>query len=393
MDPQRLNCLAFECLNACVPALLPVQKPGFMGISLVDCLCACVRVCAVQRVKGWRVDELWLRAQRRAHAETQRHPLTHLHLSFSHKQTDGLLASFAELTTSHSSATGHAGVLSTQCERLVNEKAKVGGCRRCERCCRCSLLRHRLRLLHRHRRGAAKTSPQALFLAPTDPHITHPLSKLDDFAAAVQTKLSFFDSLDEVSSSFAKASQQATATGSPEAFLPIMRSLDEATEYVRTHSHWKDAALYAVKFRQLQSRALGLVRSHVSSSLKVAAQKAMVAASAPAAEGGAAAGGAQDDMARLYVRFRAAAPTLAPLTSELARRAAAARASPTVAGEENAYEQLLTDCHAVYCERRLELVADAVHRRVRELAGEGGAVHLARGGCLFFGLVGWLVDE
>ena len=100
-------------------------------------------------------------------------------------------------------------------------------------------------------------------------------------------------------------------------------------EYVREHAHYKDAGVYTVKFKQLQSRALGLVKTYVTSSLRKAASAAMEAAPAPAAQAekgaadgsGAEAPGAasegKGEMAGLYVRFRAAAPALAPLTSEL----------------------------------------------------------------------------
>ena len=232
-------------------------------------------------------------------------------------------------------------------------------------------------------------------------------ARLEAFADAVHAKLRMFDSLDEVSSAFAKASAEANASGSPEPFLPILKSLDEAMEYVRQHAHYKDAGVYTVKFKQLQSRALGLVKTYVTSSLRKAASAAMEAAPAPAAqaeEGAADGSGAEapgaasegkGEMAGLYVRFRAAAPALAPLTSELARRAQAALAQEANGGTADLagatpggeYGALLADCHATYCARRLELVADTVHRRVRSLATEGGPAHLARAGCAYLAQV------
>lgn len=212
--------------------------------------------------------------------------------------------------------------------------------------------------------------------------------RLEGFADAVHAKLHMFDSLDEVSAAFAKASATANASGSPDAFLPILKSLDDAMEYVRTHAHYKDAGVYTIKFRQLQSRALGLVRSYVTASLRRAASAAQQQQRQQASEGEPTEEAGKDEMAGLYVRFRAAAPSLAPLTSELARRAVAAPlpAEPgsTPGGE---YGQLLADCHAAYCDHRLQLVADTVHRRVRTLAAEGGPAHLARAGCAYLAQV------
>jgi hypothetical protein len=55
-------------------------------------------------------------------------------------------------------------------------------------------------------------------------------------------------------------SQGQLAVGGPH-FLPLLRRLDECLAYVAANPHYADAASFALKFRQLHSRALGSVRS------------------------------------------------------------------------------------------------------------------------------------
>jgi hypothetical protein len=134
-------------------------------------------------------------------------------------------------------------------------------------------------------------------------------------AEALRARLKFFDEYEAV------AGQFAAAVAAPEAaaLLPLLTKLDDCIAYVAANPQYADAVTYANKFRQLQARALGLVKGRMQLVLRNSIQEVMAAVSKAAAQGqmspGGAAGGAGAvpvlpeglEMSLLYVRFRAAA--------------------------------------------------------------------------------------
>jgi hypothetical protein len=105
---------------------------------------------------------------------------------------------------------------------------------------------------------------------------------LTEFADALRARLKFFDEYELAANQFASA---AAAPDSAE-LMPLLQKLDECISYVAANPQYADAVTYANKFRQLQLKALGLVRGRVQSVLRSAAQ-AVQAAAAEAAAGGA----------------------------------------------------------------------------------------------------------
>jgi hypothetical protein len=122
-------------------------------------------------------------------------------------------------------------------------------------------------------------------------------------------------------------------------FLPLLKRLDDCIAYVAANPQYADAATYAVKFRQLQARALTAVRTKVQIVLRGAAAQVQAAAREAGAQGagqpppaplqlsaGAVADGAS--AALLYVKFRAAAePALKDLLQGIEQRAQQSQAS------------------------------------------------------------------
>lgn len=109
---------------------------------------------------------------------------------------------------------------------------------------------------------------------------------LSEFAEALRARLKFFDEYELAASQFASA---AAAPDSSD-LMPLLHKLDECISYVAANPQYADAVTYANKFRQLQLKALGLVRGRVQSVLRSAAQT--VQAAVADAAGGAAAGAA-----------------------------------------------------------------------------------------------------
>ncbi|KAG0475949.1 hypothetical protein HPP92_012790 [Vanilla planifolia] len=90
--------------------------------------------------------------------------------------------------------------------------------------------------------------------------------RLIDFAEALRSKLNYFDELENVSSHF-YSPNVSIKNGQ---FLPLLKRLDDCISYVESNPQYSESGVYLVKFRQLQSRALGVIRSHVLLVLKAA---------------------------------------------------------------------------------------------------------------------------
>lgn len=60
-----------------------------------------------------------------------------------------------------------------------------------------------------------------------------------------------------------------------EQFIPQLTRIDECLEFLQKHTRYKDAHTYTTRFQQLQSKALGLVRAHITNTLKTATQNVM----------------------------------------------------------------------------------------------------------------------
>jgi hypothetical protein len=160
---------------------------------------------------------------------------------------------------------------------------------------------------------------------------------LTEFAEALRARLKFFDEYELAANQFASAAANPDSAD----LMPLLHKLDECISYVAANPQYADAVTYANKFRQLQLKALGLVRGRVQSVLRSATQTvqgavaealaggaAGASAAAAAQAGGAAAAGGRlsgrsnsgvlaggrvpvlpegQEVSLLYVRFRAAA--------------------------------------------------------------------------------------
>ncbi|KAG2494830.1 hypothetical protein HYH03_007071 [Edaphochlamys debaryana] len=228
---------------------------------------------------------------------------------------------------------------------------------------------------------------------------------LVEFADALRAKLRFFDEFETVYAQFNAAQLSLDA----DQFLTLLRKLDDCMAYVANNPQYADAGQYSAKFRQLQGRALGAVRSKVQQVLRAAVQQVQAAIQQAAAGGGGAAAGASTnggapsptgaapaapgagaapsapgavpqlaegaEVPMLYVRFRAAAePNIKGLLREVEARAGRPE-----------YARLLAECHNLYAQARLALISPYVQQRIAQYAAQplplftrNGCEHLGR---------------
>ncbi|KAF5456269.1 hypothetical protein F2P56_025769 [Juglans regia] len=190
--------------------------------------------------------------------------------------------------------------------------------------------------------------------------------RLIEFAEALRSKLKYFDELENISSNFYSPNMNV----GNENFVPLLKQLDECISYVESNPEYLESSVYLLKFRQLQSRALGMIRSHVLSVLKSASSQVQAAIRSSGSGKTAVSEGVEASV--IYVRFKAAASELKPVLEGIESRSS-----------RKEYVQLLAECHRLYCEQRLSLVRGIVHQRISEFAKKESLPSLTRSGCAY----------
>ncbi|KAJ9168109.1 hypothetical protein P3X46_019672 [Hevea brasiliensis] len=190
--------------------------------------------------------------------------------------------------------------------------------------------------------------------------------RLIEFAEALRSKLHYFDELENIARNFYSAKVNVGS----ENFLPLLKRLDECISYVESNPQYAESSVYLLKFRQLQSRALGMIRSHVLSVLKGASSQVQAAIRSTGGNKTSVSEGVEASV--IYVRFKAAANELKPILEEIESRSS-----------RKEYAQVLAECHKLYCEQRLSLVKGIVLQRVSEFAKKEALPSLTRSGCAY----------
>ncbi|XP_012451198.1 conserved oligomeric Golgi complex subunit 3 [Gossypium raimondii] len=190
--------------------------------------------------------------------------------------------------------------------------------------------------------------------------------KLIEFAEALRSKLKYFDELENVTSNFYSPNMNVGNAN----FLPLLKRLDECISYVENNPQYAESSVYLLKFRQLQSRALGLIRSHVLSVLKRASSQVQTAIQSSGGNKASLSEGVEASV--IYIRFKAAASELKPVLEEIESRAS-----------RKEYVHILAECHKLYCEQRLSLIKGIAHQRISEFAKKEGLPSLTRSGCAY----------
>ncbi|KAK6945655.1 Conserved oligomeric Golgi complex, subunit 3, partial [Dillenia turbinata] len=190
--------------------------------------------------------------------------------------------------------------------------------------------------------------------------------RLIEFAEALRSKLNYFDELENVATNFYSPNMNV----GNENFLPLLKRLDECIAYVENNPQYAESSVFLVKFRQLQSRALGMIRSHVLLVLKSTSSQVQAAIRDSGGSKASVSEGVETSV--IYVRFKAAASELKPVLEEIESRST-----------RKEYGQILAECHKLYCEQRLSLIRGIVHHRISEFAKKESLPSLTRSGCAY----------
>ncbi|GLT74223.1 hypothetical protein SLA2020_460310 [Shorea laevis] len=190
--------------------------------------------------------------------------------------------------------------------------------------------------------------------------------RLIEFAEALRSKLNYFDELENISTNFYSPNMNVGNSN----FLSLLKRLDECISYVESNPQYAESSVYLLKFRQLQSRALGMIRSHVLSVLKSASSQVQAAIRSSGGNKASLSEGVEASV--IYVRFKAAANELKSVLEEIESRSS-----------RKEYVNILSECHKLYCEQRLSLIKGIVHQRISEFAKKEGLSSLTRSGCAY----------
>ncbi|XP_037491030.1 conserved oligomeric Golgi complex subunit 3 isoform X2 [Jatropha curcas] len=190
--------------------------------------------------------------------------------------------------------------------------------------------------------------------------------RLIEFAEALRSRLHYFDELENIATNF----YSAKVNVGTENFLPLLKRLDECISYVESNPQYAESNVYLLKFRQLQSRALGMIRSHVLSVLKGASSQVQTAIRSAGGNKASVSEGVEASV--IYVRFKAAANELKPILEEIESRSS-----------RKEYAQILSECHKLYCEQRLSFVKGIVLQRISEFSKKEALPSLTRSGCAY----------
>ncbi|XP_022159148.1 conserved oligomeric Golgi complex subunit 3 isoform X2 [Momordica charantia] len=190
--------------------------------------------------------------------------------------------------------------------------------------------------------------------------------RLIEFAEALRNKLNYFDELENITAIFYSPNMSV----GNENFLPMLKRLDDCILFAESNPQYAESNVYLLKFRQLQSRALGMIRFHVVSVLKSASSQVQAAMRSSSGSNTAVSEGVEASF--IYVRFEAAAEELKTMLEEIESRST-----------RKEYIEILAECHRLYCEQRLSLIKNIVHQRISEFAKKEALPSLTRSGCAY----------
>ena len=186
--------------------------------------------------------------------------------------------------------------------------------------------------------------------------------RLAQTADLLHTQLAHYKTLDVATATL----HHTNVSVADPAFFETLAKLDAALKFVRAHPMYRDADRHLLRFGQLQTRGLALLKDHVIGELRKAADQIMRRYQQN--------DGSQIAESFSYIEFRAIAPNLKPFCLELERRSLDARTS-----------DMFVQCTNEYLSIRRQLCVPAVRENLMTLgsipelsrAASEGASYLA----------------
>ncbi|XP_052784576.1 conserved oligomeric Golgi complex subunit 3-like isoform X2 [Mya arenaria] len=195
-------------------------------------------------------------------------------------------------------------------------------------------------------------------------HLLDEQTQLMNTAESISNKLSYFNELESISSKLGSP----TLTVTNESFVPMLSRMDECILYIKNNPRYKESDMYLARFKQCLSRALNLMKTHVTNILQASTQHVKHTKQSQQSAN-------ENAFTLFYGKFRANAPRVKSLMEQLEIRIEKAPE----------YEQILSDCHQCYFSQREQLLAPSITSTINDLASKHVRDHcsLMRSGCAF----------
>ncbi|ESO96117.1 hypothetical protein LOTGIDRAFT_116220 [Lottia gigantea] len=220
-------------------------------------------------------------------------------------------------------------------------------------------------------------------------HLLAEQTKLMNIAEGISNKLSYFNEFDRISSKLGSTTLSVTN----ESFIPMLSRMDECIYYFRNNPRFKESSTYLARFKQCLSRALGLIKIHVTNILQNATQQVQPKKVCgillyfyqkhcderynlfQRQQDSDTQNIADNAFTLFYGKFRANAPRVKLLTEQLEIRT----------DKSPEYIEVLNECHQCYFLQREKLLGPSISSTVTDLAKKHSRDHcaLVRSGCAF----------
>jgi len=175
---------------------------------------------------------------------------------------------------------------------------------------------------------------------------------LDQFAKQLKSTLQYFNQMDDISQLLARPK---VSVMDPK-FTEALASLDDSISFISENPSFMESRLYLMKFRQLQTRGLTMIKTHIINSLRNTVLRNQ-----------------EEELdTRAYIRFRTLASSLRPLCEEIEKR-----------GRRREYQALLSDCHYCYFQQRYKLLSGSVQQNILNLQQLPDLTSMIRSGCAY----------
>jgi len=195
-------------------------------------------------------------------------------------------------------------------------------------------------------------------------------STLMDQAESISNRLAYFNMFDSIKHRL----NSTTLKVNGESFIPLLKKIDEALSYIDNHPEYKESAVYAVRFKQCLSQALGLVKQYVINHLRNASNQA-IESLYKGHESDSSAMLNDSSFTVLYGKFKTQSLRIKNIMEQIEDRAKL--------NEE--YELLVSDCQQCYLEYRWQLISPFVTETIKSLSQKHSRnpCTLFRSGCSF----------
>ncbi|KAI0694271.1 Sec34-domain-containing protein [Cytidiella melzeri] len=196
-------------------------------------------------------------------------------------------------------------------------------------------------------------------------HMLEERDKLLEMTESISTRLEYFQELEQATRMLNHPGDSLVLQTD---FLYMVERVDVCIDFLKAHRHFKEAEIYLLRFQQCMTRAMTLIKMYFVGSLR-----ALVADVSRRISEKDVSTTAQ--MHLLYTRFSSVSQQLAPLLSELERRATA---------HPDELSALLAECHSAYLSARKGLLVPLLVEEIKGLdPARTELVELTRAGCSY----------